>query len=77
MGKTLRREGRDGIYSTTSADGIAWTVGILEFPNSGEAYDSHGRVTPCAAGGRLYFGGAQTESWDNNAICVVDTTPQP
>lgn len=68
-------EGRDGIYLATSADGIAWSSPTLWLPRSGEAYDAYGRVTPCAVGDRVYFGGAQAATWDNNAICVVVPGP--
>jgi hypothetical protein len=70
-------EGWNGVYAATSLDGITWSAQSLLLPTSGAAWDHYGRVTPCAVAGRVYFGGAQSMTWDNNAICVVDDVPAP
>ena len=61
-------EGREGVYRCESADGLLWGAQWLWRPNTG-AHDAHGRVTPFLIDGTLYYGGAMSADWTNNAIC--------
>jgi hypothetical protein len=72
----MLRESGDGTYWATSVDGIhCWTDRGKLFGTSGQAYDSHGQVTPFLqldAGKPLavWFGGALVATWNQNRIGV-------
>ncbi len=82
----MAREGRDGTYWATSADGLCWTDRGRMFGLSGRAFDRYGQVTPFLhvdGSSRLravWFGGASVTTWNRNRIAVAFSaglTPPP
>jgi hypothetical protein len=70
------REGGDGTYWATSADGLCWVDRGKLFGLSGKAYDAYGQVTPFlhVEGDALkgvWFGGASVNTWNKNRIAVA------
>jgi len=67
------REAGDGVYASTSADGVAWCDQGKIASLSGGAWDQHGHVTPfvhapSGSFAALYVGGASDACWCKNRI---------